>query len=161
MLPIPPSEPQSLMVKSGNGNATLSWTAPADDGGAKVDHYMVRMNGTENFTVNTGTKTVITNLTNDELYTFTVTAHNAAGYGLSSTEELAMPNNRTVTMVPPPTNDVDAPTDKVGTGSSTDQLDIYRAGSESNRNILMAAFGVIALVAVIAGYAVARQERHP
>jgi hypothetical protein len=159
MLPRAPSEPQDLMVRSGNGNATLSWTAPADDGGAKIDHYVVRMNGTEDFIVSTNT-TVIANLTNGELYTFTVKAHNAAGYGPSSTEELAMPNNGTVTLFPPPTNDVDAPTDKVGTGSSTDELDVYRTESESNRDILMAAFGVIALAAVIAGFAVARQERH-
>lgn len=150
-LPIRPTAPQNLVVVSGNHSATLSWKAPADDGGAIVDHYVVYMNGNESTTVTNATAN-ITGLNNDELYTFTVAAHNSVGVGKNSTEELAFPRNDSVVMVPPPIDDVDdeGPAGKVSGAISAEQ-------AETNRGVMLGGLGLISVAAVTAGLVVARQ----
>lgn len=95
-----PSAPQGLEAVAGDGQVTLSWTPPASDGGAAIDHYFVYQNGTE-ITTSTGTSVVITGLANSVEYSFTVAAHNSAGSGANSTAVTATPRpGSTVPAVP-------------------------------------------------------------
>ena len=116
---LPPSAPQDLAATLGNEQATLTWVAPIDDGGATITHYEYRYKTTGEFPAtwttipdgddqdsDTGNETTftVTNLTNEQLHTFQLQAVNRAGAS-------------------PPTSDVEVTpsncTSGVGDGSST------------------------------------------
>ena len=99
-----PDAPTGFTAIADNGQITLNWTAPLFDGGSAIDYYCVYQNGEALLDTPTGLSTVITGLTNGGSYSFTVSAHNIAGYGPNSTSATAVP--RTV---------ADAPTDLVAT----------------------------------------------
>jgi len=80
-----PGAPTGLIAVPGDTNITLSWEAPANDGGLDIDHYIVYQDGVDVQHVN-GTSTVITGLTNGQTYSFKISAHNAEGYGQNSSE---------------------------------------------------------------------------
>ena len=74
---------------SGDGQATVSFSAPASNGGTSITGYTVRSSPTNGAIAdsNAGSLTsphVVTGLTNGTVYTFTVTATNAAGTGPAS-----------------------------------------------------------------------------
>ena len=83
-----PSKMSAPTVSAGNATATVSWVAPSDDGGSAVKSYTVTAASsstdavipaatTLTVTELNGTLTkVITGLTNDKAYTFTVVATN-------------------------------------------------------------------------------------
>ena len=82
-----PGKPTGVIGTAGKGKVTVSWTAPAINGGAAIDGYTV--------TSSTGGRTcsptlpgpltcTVTGLTPGTSYTFTVTAHNSKGSGASS-----------------------------------------------------------------------------
>jgi putative nucleotidyltransferase with HDIG domain len=79
-----PSAPTGVTGVSGNGQVTLSWTAPTDDGGAAVTGYIVvpylgpASEPPTTFPSAATTETV-TGLTNGSTYTFAVTAVNGVG----------------------------------------------------------------------------------
>ena len=89
--------------------ATLSWTAPSDDGGSAITGYVVTpFIGTtaqraQTF-ASTATSQSITGLTAGTAYTFTVAARNAAGTGPESASSAAVtPNPQpTLTFTAPP-----------------------------------------------------------
>jgi fibronectin type 3 domain-containing protein len=60
---------------------TLTWDAPANDGGATVDHYVVYQDGIALANSPTGLTITISGLTNGQGYNFTLAAHNTAGTG--------------------------------------------------------------------------------
>jgi len=87
--------PIDLTAARGNGNVTLSWTAPGDDGGAEITGYAVFIgmaSGDEAYiaTVN-GLTYVIDELTNGQTYYFKVAAVNLNGNGVPSEEASATP----------------------------------------------------------------------
>ena len=75
-----PSAPTNLVAIPGNDELTLSWDAPASDGGANITTYPVSRSGANTVNVG-GTSTVITGLTNGTQYTVDVAAENSAGTG--------------------------------------------------------------------------------
>jgi|GEM_PF-1437327 len=91
-----PSAPRDLMTVAGNGNVTLTWAPPIDDGGTSITNYTIYYGTTSgtytnNITVGNVTKYTIANLTNGQKYYFAVSAINAVGESEKSDEVSAMP----------------------------------------------------------------------
>jgi fibronectin type 3 domain-containing protein len=91
----PPSAP-TLSAARGNGQVTLSWTAPADDGGADVTAYEIYRGTSSGSLVRVATVGNVltytnTGLTNGVTYWFQVAAVNSAGIGEPSNEVSATP----------------------------------------------------------------------
>jgi hypothetical protein len=83
---IPYTVPNSVTTTLGvigNSNVSLNWTAPFNQGNAITAYYVTYYNGTSLIGVNTVasgiTSNTVTGLVNGTLYTFSVTAQNAAG----------------------------------------------------------------------------------
>jgi hypothetical protein len=65
---------------AGDGQATVSWTAPSSDGGSPITSYTVTSSSGHNTTVlGSETSAVVSGLTDGRSYTFTVVATNAVG----------------------------------------------------------------------------------
>jgi hypothetical protein len=92
----PPGPPTGVSATAGNGQATVTWTAPSN-GGSPITSYAV-ISSADNITdvAGTATSATVTGLTNGTSYTFTVQAYNAVGYSA-----LSAPSNA-VTPVGPP-----------------------------------------------------------
>ena len=96
-----PSAPTGLAATAGNGLVALNWTAPANNGGATIDHYVVYQNGVAVRSLN-ATASTVTGLTNGLTYVFKVSAHNSAGNGANSTAANGKPVNPiSVTIISP------------------------------------------------------------
>jgi titin len=90
-----PGAPTGVSGASGNTQVTLSWTAPASDGGSAVTGYVVTpsIGGVAQTPVtfaSVATTQTVTGLTNGTAYTFTVAAINEAGTGPLSTPSAAV-----------------------------------------------------------------------
>jgi hypothetical protein len=75
-----PGSPTEVRATAGNGQASVSWTAPQPNEGLPVLGYLVIANG-KVFTTTVGAETSLTvpGLTNGQSYTFTVVAFNDDG----------------------------------------------------------------------------------
>lgn len=86
--PVVPDAPTSVSATAAAGGASLSWTAPANDGGSAITGYVVQYSsdGGANWSTysgcpGTGTTCDLTGLTNGTSYTFQVAATNIVGDG--------------------------------------------------------------------------------
>ena len=79
--PTVPGAPTNVTAVAGDGQATVSWTAPASDGGSPIISYTATTNPS---CTTSGTSCTVTGLTNGTAYTFTVTATNAVGTSVAS-----------------------------------------------------------------------------
>jgi hypothetical protein len=88
----PPEAPIIGTATAGNGDATVSFTAPAGDGGSTITGYTVTATDTT-YAFNGGqtqtggpssTSVTVTGLTNGDTYTFAVAATNTVGTGPAS-----------------------------------------------------------------------------
>jgi titin len=84
----PPAAPTSLSGTAGNGQVSLTWTAPSSDGGAAISDYTVEYStdSGSSWTVfsraaSTATTVTVTGLVNGTAYTFRVRAVNSVGEG--------------------------------------------------------------------------------
>ncbi|GAB3423524.1 RHS repeat-associated core domain-containing protein [Flindersiella endophytica] len=84
--PTAPAAPTSVQASGSDGEASVTWTAPASDGGAPITSYTVTSSpGGKTATVDGDqTTATVTGLTNNTAYTFTVKAKNAVGEGAAS-----------------------------------------------------------------------------
>ncbi|HET6211162.1 MAG TPA: PKD domain-containing protein, partial [Jatrophihabitans sp.] len=97
----PPGAPTGLTATPGNGQASLSWTAPANNGGVSITSYRVyrgTSSGTETLLTSggcSGLGAVLscndTGLTNGQTYYYKVSAVNSLGEGPQSTETSVTP----------------------------------------------------------------------
>ena len=104
-----PGPPNGLTASPGNGQVTLSWAAPASDGGASISGYEIyrgtRPGGESSGPVNgalvQATGYTMTGLTNGTTYYFTVAAVNKANrHGGASGEASATPVSATAPASP-------------------------------------------------------------
>ena len=79
-----PGAPTIGTATAGNGQATVSFSAPASNGGAAITGYTVTSNPGNITATGVGSPLVVTGLTNGTSYTFTVTATNSVGTGAAS-----------------------------------------------------------------------------
>ena len=97
-----PGTPTSVATVSGNGVATVSWIAPASNGGTALTGSTVAWTSNAVQGVTSGSATVTaattsymaTGLVNGATYTFTVSATNALGTGAASASAAAVPYTR-------------------------------------------------------------------
>ena len=85
-----PSSPTGVITAAGDTKIGVKWTIPTNNGGGNISGYAVTANPGGNKCATTTTSCVVTGLTNGVLYTFTVTATNAAGTSAPSAASLAM-----------------------------------------------------------------------
>jgi hypothetical protein len=78
-----PGAPTGVTATAGTGKATVSFNAPASDGGATITDYLVTSNP-GGITASGNSPVTVNGLTNDTAYTFTVQALNSAGTGPAS-----------------------------------------------------------------------------
>ena len=81
---IAPGAPTIGTATAGDAQATVTFTAPASNGGAAITGYTVTSNPGGLTGTGTGSPIVVTGLSNGVSYTFTVTATNSAGTGAPS-----------------------------------------------------------------------------
>lgn len=81
-----PGEPRDIVAAAGVGQATLTWRAPASDGGAPIERYVVAAapGSASVEAAGTALSATVTGLANGTAYTFTVRAGNAIGLGPAS-----------------------------------------------------------------------------
>ena len=81
-----PHAPRNLLVEVGDGQVTLRWDAPEDDGGAAITDYEYRIDGKGDWisTGSTDTTHTVTGLDNGREYTFEVRAVNRNRKGRAS-----------------------------------------------------------------------------
>jgi uncharacterized repeat protein (TIGR02543 family) len=84
-----PSAPVLVSAAAGDGQVTVSWSAPPSDGGASITSYtVIASSGGATCSVSaplpSPLQCTVTGLTNGTPYTFTVTATNSIGTGAAS-----------------------------------------------------------------------------
>ena len=91
----PPDIPGSPVATRGDQSATVSWTAPADNGSAITGYTVKAYDGATLVATTTAaagaTSKVVTGLTNGTSYTFTITATNAIGTSDPATTNAVTP----------------------------------------------------------------------
>jgi len=85
-----PGAPTSVSATAGNGQATISFTAPASNGGSAITGYTVTSNPGGLTGTGSSSPITVTGLTNGTAYTFTVTATNGVGTGSASSASSAV-----------------------------------------------------------------------
>jgi hypothetical protein len=91
-----PQSPSSPSIAGSNGQASLTWSAPTNTGGASITGYKIYNAQTGELlkTVGNITATTITNLQNFSIYTFKVTAINEGDLeSVFSSEVITMPTS--------------------------------------------------------------------
>jgi uncharacterized repeat protein (TIGR02543 family) len=88
--PATPGAPTGVTAVAGNGQATVSFTAPANPGNSAITSYIVT-SSPGNFTgTGTASPITVTGLANGTAYTFSVKALNAQGTGTASAASAAV-----------------------------------------------------------------------
>src|SRR5205807_765017 len=95
--PTPPSAPQNLAATGGNAQVTLTWQAPASNGGSPITNYRIYRGTSSNgetlkATIGNVLTYTDTSVTNGVTYYYQVSAVNGAGEGPRSNEASATPS---------------------------------------------------------------------
>ncbi len=85
-----PGAPTGVSGIAGNGQVTVTWSAPSSTGGAAISSYTATASPGGNTCTATGTSCAMTGLTNGTSYTFTVKATNSAGTSAASAASAAI-----------------------------------------------------------------------
>ncbi|MEA4893237.1 MAG: Ig-like domain-containing protein [Peptococcaceae bacterium] len=89
-MPAAPGAPASVTATAANEQATVSFTPPTSNGGAKITGYTVTSSPGGITATGTASPITVTGLTNGTAYTFTVSATNSAGTGAASAASAAI-----------------------------------------------------------------------
>src|SRR5437773_1915476 len=150
LLPTPPSPPRNLTAVGGDGQVSLTWDPPDDDGGSPLLAYLVYRGdspGGESLLAGVGlvTSWIDITVTNGHTYYYEVVATNLIGNSDPSNEASATPN--------PPATPPDAPQGLTATagdgtvdlawsapgsdgGSPITNYKVYRGGSSNGETLL-------------------------
>jgi len=100
-----PAAPTSLSATYGNTQASLSWTAPTDNGGSVITNYLVEYSSNDGnswstfaHSVSTTPSITVTGLVNGTAYSYRVSAINAIGTGAGATTTTAGSTLTTITL---------------------------------------------------------------
>jgi len=74
-----PDAPSSVLTSIGNGSITVTWTAPASDGGSPITSYTAAVLPSAKSCTTSTLSCTITGLSNGTIYTVNVVAKNAVG----------------------------------------------------------------------------------
>ncbi len=88
-----PGAPTGVSGAAGNAQATIGWTAPANNGGAAISSYTITpyiAGVAQSTTSASASPATVTGLTNGTTYTFTVAAVNSIGTGAASSNSWAV-----------------------------------------------------------------------
>jgi titin len=86
-----PDAPATVTATPGDGQATVSWTTPADNGAPLID-YQVSWSGGSTTVPAGRTQTTVTGLTNGTAYAFRVAARNSVGSSPATASATVTPN---------------------------------------------------------------------
>jgi len=91
-----PTAPQSVTATAGDAQVSLKWAAPSSDGGGGITSYTITASpAIPTVTVSGAVRSaVITGLTNDTTYVFSIVAHNSAGASPAATTTPQTPSAR-------------------------------------------------------------------
>jgi uncharacterized protein YhjY with autotransporter beta-barrel domain len=117
---VAPGAPAIGTVTAGNGQATVSFTAPASTGGAAITSYTVTSSPGNVTATGSSSPLTVTGLSGGTAYTFTVTAMNSAGMGAASAA------SNSVSLLAPPVANATSAT--VAYGSSGNAITLNLSG---------------------------------
>ena len=137
-----PGAPSAPTLVTGNASLSVSWNAPADDGGADITAYFVQYStdqvnwSSSNVTVDFAARTAtITGLTNGTNYHVAVAARNSSGTGLyssSSARKAGLPGKVTGLTLSPGTKTLDVTWDAPsGNGSPITGYEVQWATNQA------------------------------
>ncbi|WP_157264669.1 Ig-like domain-containing protein [Paenibacillus oryzisoli] len=125
-----PGAPFDVTAVAGNGQAVVTFTAPADNGGSPITGYEVTASP-GNIVIAFGASPItLTGLTNETSYTFTVKAINGAGKSAASVESNAVIPRAPV--VPSEPSQPSQPTEPKAPEAAKEGLDILVNGKVEN-----------------------------
>ena len=133
-----PGAPTGVTATAGNGQASVTFNAPADNGGGPVTGYTVTSNpagGVDSNAGSTGQNHTVTGLSNGVAYTFTVTASSAVGTGTPSD-----PSNSVTPAVPVT---VPGPPIMVSAAAGNAQASVSFSAPASNGNSAITGYTVV------------------
>ena len=93
----PPAAPERLTAAPDDKRVTLTWRAPASDGGAAITRYEYRIDGGAWLNTGTALTATVMELINGRSYAFEVRAVNAVGPGEAATVTVTVGNYEQVT----------------------------------------------------------------
>jgi hypothetical protein len=126
LAPTPPSAPAMGVATEGDAQATVTFSAPANDGGSTITSYTVTSNPDGITATGTASPITVTGLTNGTAYTFTVVASNALGASVASASSNSIAP--VAAAAPPPA----APTPPTPTPPAASTSTATTAGSSSS-----------------------------
>lgn len=88
-----PAAPESVHATAGDASASLTWLAPATNGGAVIESYTATSAPGGHTCTTSATTCEVKGLSNGTSYTFTVVARNSAGAGAASSPSNAVTPN--------------------------------------------------------------------
>ena len=137
-----PGAPTAVVAMRGNGEALVSWTAPASGGGTITGYTVTASSGGFQCTT-TATSCIVSGLTNGQSYTFTVTATNGVGTGAPSSPSNAVTPSQAGGVT------VSSASPRLGQGAANRQVKINGSGFLTGSTVSFSGTGIVGKSVVV------------